>query len=42
MCHEFFFQEGGPIGLIENGDIINIDVEKRRIDVQLIDEEMEL
>jgi dihydroxy-acid dehydratase len=28
--------------LIENGDIINVDVEKRRIDVQLTDEEMEL
>ncbi|KAE8125206.1 hypothetical protein FH972_020039 [Carpinus fangiana] len=35
-------QEGGPIGLIENGDIIDVDVEKRRIDVQLTDEEMEL
>ncbi|KAH9681049.1 Dihydroxy-acid dehydratase [Citrus sinensis] len=34
-------QEGGPIGLIQNGDIINIDVQKRRIDVQLTDEEME-
>lgn len=34
------FQEGGPIGLIENGDIITIDVQKRRMDVQLTDEEM--
>lgn len=34
-------QEGGPIGLIQNGDIINIDIQKRRIDVQLTDEEME-
>ncbi|XP_062166178.1 dihydroxy-acid dehydratase, chloroplastic [Alnus glutinosa] len=34
-------QEGGPIGLIENGDIINVDVEKRRIDVLITDEEME-
>ncbi|KAK3437884.1 hypothetical protein EUGRSUZ_C02488 [Eucalyptus grandis] len=34
-------QEGGPIGLIENGDVITIDVEKRRIDVQLSDQEME-
>ncbi|KAH9650109.1 Dihydroxy-acid dehydratase [Citrus sinensis] len=34
-------QDGGPIGLIQNGDIINIDVQKRRIDVQLTDEEME-
>ncbi|WJZ87543.1 hypothetical protein VitviT2T_006913 [Vitis vinifera] len=32
--------EGGPIGLIENGDIITIDVQKRRMDVQLTDEEM--
>lgn len=35
------FQEGGPIGLIENGDMINIDVQNRRIDVQLTDEELE-
>ncbi|XP_059447440.1 dihydroxy-acid dehydratase, chloroplastic [Corylus avellana] len=35
-------QEGGPIGLIENGDVITVDVEKRRIDVQITDEEMEL
>ena len=34
-------QEGGPIGLIENGDIINVDVQNRRIDVQITDEEME-
>ncbi|CAN0915702.1 Dihydroxy-acid dehydratase, chloroplastic [Linum grandiflorum] len=34
-------QEGGPIGLIRNGDIITIDVRERRIDVQLTDEEME-
>ncbi|XP_031249526.1 dihydroxy-acid dehydratase, chloroplastic [Pistacia vera] len=34
-------QEGGPIGLIQNGDIITIDVQKRRIDVQITDEEME-
>jgi len=33
-------QEGGPIGLIENGDIISIDVQKRRIDVEITDEEM--
>ncbi|XP_042478712.1 dihydroxy-acid dehydratase, chloroplastic-like isoform X2 [Macadamia integrifolia] len=33
-------QEGGPIGLIENGDAITIDVVKRRMDVQLTDEEM--
>ncbi|CAN0915698.1 Dihydroxy-acid dehydratase, chloroplastic [Linum grandiflorum] len=34
-------QEGGPIGLIRNGDIITIDVRERRIDVELTDEEME-
>ncbi|KAJ4954927.1 hypothetical protein NE237_011710 [Protea cynaroides] len=33
-------QEGGTIGLIENGDVITIDVAKRRMDVQLTDEEM--
>ncbi|XP_043706295.1 dihydroxy-acid dehydratase, chloroplastic [Telopea speciosissima] len=33
-------QEGGPIGLIENGDIITIDVLKSRMDVQLTDDEM--
>ncbi|XP_010243972.1 PREDICTED: dihydroxy-acid dehydratase, chloroplastic [Nelumbo nucifera] len=33
-------QEGGPIGLIENGDIITIDVVKRRMDVHLTDEEL--
>ncbi|KAL2506475.1 Dihydroxy-acid dehydratase [Abeliophyllum distichum] len=34
-------QEGGPIGLIENGDIITIDIEKRRMDVSLTDEELD-
>jgi len=34
-------QEGGPIGLIEEGDIITIDSEKRRVDVDLTDEELE-
>ncbi|RWR96072.1 dihydroxy-acid dehydratase, chloroplastic [Cinnamomum micranthum f. kanehirae] len=33
-------QDGGPIGLIQNGDIITIDVKKRRMDVQLTDEEL--
>ncbi|XP_002518134.2 dihydroxy-acid dehydratase, chloroplastic [Ricinus communis] len=33
-------QEGGPIGLIRNGDIINVDVRERRIDVQLTDQEL--
>ncbi|XP_077222931.1 dihydroxy-acid dehydratase, chloroplastic-like isoform X2 [Tasmannia lanceolata] len=33
-------QDGGPIGLVQNGDIITIDVRKRRVDVQLTDEEL--
>ncbi|KAJ1428768.1 Xylanase inhibitor, C-terminal [Sesbania bispinosa] len=33
-------QEGGPIGLIQNGDVINVDIQKRRIDVLVPDEEM--
>ncbi|CAI9117869.1 OLC1v1019357C2 [Oldenlandia corymbosa var. corymbosa] len=34
-------QEGGPIGLVENGDIITIDIRERRMDVQLTDAELE-
>ncbi|KAF4367273.1 hypothetical protein G4B88_026780 [Cannabis sativa] len=34
-------QEGGPIGLLEDGDIINVDAQNRRIDVELTDEELE-
>ncbi|XP_021759017.1 dihydroxy-acid dehydratase, chloroplastic-like [Chenopodium quinoa] len=34
-------QEGGPIGLVQNGDIITIDVGKKIMDVQLTDKEME-
>ncbi|KAF2314116.1 hypothetical protein GH714_022370 [Hevea brasiliensis] len=34
-------QEGGPIGLVRNGDIIRIDVRERRIDVDVTDQEME-
>lgn len=34
-------QEGGPIAFIQNGDIIKIDVQNRRLDVQLTDDEME-
>ncbi|MDR9436366.1 MAG: dihydroxy-acid dehydratase [Thiohalophilus sp.] len=34
-------QEGGPLGLIENGDVITIDAETRRLDVDVSDEEME-
>ncbi|KAL0433067.1 UNVERIFIED_CONTAM: Dihydroxy-acid dehydratase, chloroplastic [Sesamum latifolium] len=33
-------QEGGPLGLIENGDIITIDIQKRRMDVNLTDAEL--
>lgn len=35
-----YFQEGGPIALVENGDMITIDIRKRRMDVNLTDEEM--
>ncbi|XP_077253348.1 dihydroxy-acid dehydratase, chloroplastic-like isoform X2 [Tasmannia lanceolata] len=33
-------QDGGPIGLVQNGDIITIDIPKRQMDVQLTDEEL--
>jgi len=33
-------QEGGPIGLIRNGDVITIDAETKRLDVDVSDEEM--
>lgn len=33
-------QVGGPIALIKDGDIININVEKRAIDLQVSDEEI--
>ena len=33
-------QEGGNIALVQNGDRITIDAEKRRIDVELSDEEL--
>lgn len=32
---------GGPIGLIQNGDIIHIDADIQRLDVELTDEELE-
>lgn len=32
--------EGGPIALIQNGDIIRIDIRNRRLDVLLSDEEL--
>lgn len=34
-------QEGGPIGLIENGDLITIDVGIREINVNLTDKELD-
>jgi dihydroxy-acid dehydratase len=33
-------QEGGPIGLIQDGDPIRIDTEQRTIDVELTDQEL--
>ena len=33
--------EGGPIGLIKEGDIIEIDIPGRKLDVKISDEEME-
>ena len=32
--------EGGPIAILEDGDIITIDIPERRLDVELSDEEM--
>ncbi|MBN1513312.1 MAG: dihydroxy-acid dehydratase [Phycisphaerae bacterium] len=31
---------GGPIGLLENGDVIEIDIPRRRLDVRLSDDEL--
>ena len=33
-------QEGGPIALVKNGDVITIDAEKNRMDVAVADDEM--
>ncbi|WP_028309202.1 dihydroxy-acid dehydratase [Desulfitibacter alkalitolerans] len=33
--------EGGPIGLIEEGDIISIDIPNRKLDIMVSDEELE-
>jgi len=38
---ELFFQEGGPIGLVQTGDVITIDVSKRVIDVDLTEQQLE-
>ncbi|KAL2628964.1 hypothetical protein R1flu_013650 [Riccia fluitans] len=35
-------QVGGPIGLVKDGDIITMDIEKRSINVDLTDAELEL
>lgn len=32
-------QEGGPIGLVQDGDIITINIQKRRMDVDLTEEQ---
>ena len=32
---------GGPIGLVRDGDVITIDVEKRKMDVAVSEAEME-
>jgi dihydroxy-acid dehydratase len=33
-------QDGGPIGLVRNGDIVTIDPEKNQLTVDLSDEEL--
>ena len=33
-------QDGGPIALVQNGDIVSIDAESNRLDVQVSDEEL--
>ena len=40
FTYYLYMQEGGPIGLVENGDIITIDIGKKRIDTQVSAEEM--
>jgi len=35
-------QEGGPIGLIRNGDVISINAETQSLDVDVSDEDMEI
>jgi dihydroxy-acid dehydratase len=34
-------QEGGPIGLVQNGDVVTIDAEGNRLDVDLDSAELE-
>ncbi|PWA43893.1 dihydroxy-acid dehydratase [Artemisia annua] len=38
LCHQA--QEGGPIGLVQNDDIITIYISKKRMDVHLTNEKM--
>ena len=33
--------EGGPIGIVKNGDIISIDIPKRKLDLMITKEEMQ-
>ncbi|MCA9106795.1 MAG: dihydroxy-acid dehydratase, partial [Planctomycetales bacterium] len=33
-------QEGGPLGLIQDGDVITIDADNNRLDVDVSDEDM--
>ena len=33
-------QEGGPIGLIQDGDLITVDAKQNRLDVSLSDDEL--
>ena len=32
--------EGGPLGVVEDGDVIEIDIPERRLDIQLSQEEL--
>ena len=32
--------EGGPIAIVQNGDIITIDIENKRLDINLSDDEI--
>ena len=41
-CDFSLEQEGGPIALVRDGDVITIDVEKRAIDMAVSDEELSL
>jgi dihydroxy-acid dehydratase len=33
--------KGGPIAAVQNGDIINLDITNRRLDVELSDQEIQ-